>query len=114
MHRGVIIGRMRPGAKEADIIKAFGKSDQTELPHLAGVKHRSVFILGDIYVHLVEGDKPLGGIIPEFHQHPLFIEVKAELDQCVEPLSLDLYPGVGRHIYSWDAEIGREDGGNKK
>src|SRR5216683_5255749 len=54
--RGVIVAKIKPGA-EAKVAEIFAESDATELPGLAGVRHRSLFILDDVYVHLVEMDE---------------------------------------------------------
>ncbi|GHO65472.1 hypothetical protein KSC_043640 [Ktedonobacter sp. SOSP1-52] len=99
-YRGVIIGRYQSGS-EAAIADAFRRSDESELPHLLGVKSRHVWVLGDIYLHLVEAKSSLPTIIRQYINHPLFKEIKAEVDTYVQPLSPELNPGVGREIYRW-------------
>lgn len=99
-YRGVIIGRYQPGSEDA-IADAFQRSDKTELPHILGVKSRHVWVLGDIYMHFVEGQSALPEILKEHAKDPLFKDVKAELDTYVKPLSPELYPGVAREIYHW-------------
>lgn len=100
MYRGVIIGRYQEGSEGA-IVQAFQRSDNTDLPHILGVKSRHVWVLGDIYMHFVEGKAALPEILKEHARDPLFKDVKAELDTYVQPLSPELYPGVAREIYSW-------------
>lgn len=100
--RGIIIGRYEQGSEQA-IVEAFRRSDATELPHLLHVRSRHIWVLGDIYVHFVEGTA-LPSVIKDYYRHPLFMEVKAEVDQYVKPLSPDLNPGVGKEIYSWRPE----------
>lgn len=100
LYRGVIVGRYQAGS-EGEIVSAFRKSDETELPHLIGVHTRHVWVLGDIYIHFVEGDASLPSVIRGYANHPLFTAVKEELDRYVKPLAPDLYPGVGREIYYW-------------
>ena len=102
MHRGVIIGRYQQGS-EAAIADAFKRSDETELPRLLGVKSRHVWVLGDIYLHFVEAQASLPTVIKEYINHPLFKEIKAEVDTYVQPLSPELNPGVGQEIYCWTA-----------
>jgi aromatase len=99
-YRGVIIGRYEKGSEDA-ITSAFQRSDETELPHILGVKSRHVWVLGDIYMHFVEGQSALPEILKEHAKDPLFKDVKAELDTYVKPLSPDLYPGVAHEIYRW-------------
>lgn len=103
MARGMIIGRLRPGAQKQEIIAAFQESDATELPQLIGIQTRSVFILGDIYVHLIESETPLEVVLTDMKDHALFVDIKQRLDRCVEPLSPDLYPGIAEEIYFWSA-----------
>jgi len=103
LYRGVIIGRYQAGSEDA-IVQAFKKSDETELPQLLGVRSRHVWVLGDIYMHFVEGAASLPTVLKEYASHPLFKEIKAELDRYVQPLSPDLYPGVPKEIYQWRKE----------
>jgi aromatase len=100
LYRGVIIGRYQEGSEDA-ITCAFQRSDETELPHLLGVKSRHVWVLGNIYMHFVEGQSTLPEILKAHAKDPLFQEVKADLDTYVKPLTPDLYPGVAREIYRW-------------
>jgi len=100
VYRGVIIGRYQQGAEDA-ISNAVQRSDETELPRILGVKSRHVWVLGDIYMHFVEGQSALPEILKEHAKDPLFKGVKDELDTYVKPLSPDLYPGVAREIYRW-------------
>lgn len=100
IYRGVIIGRYEKGSEDA-IVHAFQRSDETELPHILGVKSRHVWVLGDIYMHFVEGQSALPEILKEHAKDPLFKDVKAELDTYVKPLSPELYPGVAHEIYRW-------------
>ena len=98
--RGVIIGRYQKGSEDA-IVDAFRRSDETELPHLVGVKSRHIWVLDDIYLHFVEAQASLPGVIKDYASHPLFKEVKAEVDVYVKPLAPEFDPGVGREIYHW-------------
>jgi aromatase len=100
LYRGVIVGRYQQGNEDA-IADAFRRSDETELPRLLGVKSRHVWVIGDIYLHFVEAQVALPQIIKEYAQHPLFKEVKAEVDTYVKPLAPEYDPGVGREIYRW-------------
>jgi cyclase len=53
MHRSLIVAKITPGAEE-EVARIFAESDATSLPRIAGVSHRSLYSLGDLYVHLVE------------------------------------------------------------
>jgi aromatase len=98
-YRGIIVGRHTPG-DENQIVEAFTRSDATELPNLVGVTSRHVWVQGEIYVHFVEGQSSLPTILKEYAQHPLFKEVKAELDQYVSLIYPDLPPNA-KQIYEW-------------
>lgn len=100
VYRGMIIGRYCEGS-EPHIADAFKRSDETELPHLLGVKSRHVWVLGGIYLHFVEGQSSLPAILKEYINHPLFTAIKAEMDTYVQPLSPECNPGVAREIYHW-------------
>lgn len=99
LYRGIIVGKYEPGSEEK-IAAAFEASDATDLPHLLGVKSRHVWTQGDIYIHFVEGSTSLPTVLKEYAQHPLFQEVKAELDQYVSLIYPDLPPHA-RQIYQW-------------
>src|SRR5437588_529860 len=62
--RGVIVAKIKPGC--ADKVAAiFAESDASDLPKLVGVRHRSLFILEDIYVHYVETDADFDASVAE-------------------------------------------------
>ncbi len=99
VYRGIIVGLHKPGSEEA-IVQAFTRSDATELPHLIGVKSRHVWVQGDIYVHFVEARATLSTVLKDYISHPLFKDVKAELDQYVSLID-PTAPPMARQIYVW-------------
>ncbi len=103
LYRGIIIGKHPPGSEDK-ITEAFTRSDATELPHLIGVKSRHVWVQGEVYVHFVEGQTSLPTVLREYAQHPLFQEVKAELDQYVSLIYPDLPPNA-KQIYEWRSGV---------
>ena len=104
--RGVIVARIRPGAKEK-VAEIFAESDAGALPRLAGVRHRSLFVLDDVYVHLVETDDDLDGAIAEVRDHPLFREISARLEPYIEPYDPCTWrspkDAMAQEFYRWDA-----------
>ncbi|GHO89538.1 TcmI family type II polyketide cyclase [Dictyobacter formicarum] len=106
LFRGIIVGNYKPGSEDK-IVEAFARSDATELPHLVGVKSRHVWTQGEIYVHFVEARSSLPTILKEYIQHPLFKDVKAELDQYVSLIYPDL-PPMAKQIYSWTNTDGQQ------
>jgi cyclase len=108
--RGVIVARIQPGAEEA-VARIFAESDRSELPALAGVVHRSLFVLDDIYVHYVETDADFEAAVDQIREHPLFKQISAELDAYISPYDPETWrspkDATAREFYSWDADPGR-------
>ena len=107
--RGVIVARIQPGAEDA-VARIFAESDESELPALAGVVHRSLFVLDDIYVHYVETDADFEAAVDQIREHPLFKEISAELDAYISPYDPETWrspkDATAREFYSWDADPG--------
>jgi cyclase len=105
--RGVIVARIKPGAEVA-VRNVFAESDATELPKLAGVRHRSLFVLEDIYIHLVEMDDDFTESVANIRDHPLFQEISKKLEPYIEPYNPVTWrsprDATAREFYTWDAE----------
>ncbi|RLK26085.1 cyclase [Micromonospora sp. M71_S20] len=84
MDRSLIVAKVVPSA-EARVAEIFAESDATELPRLVGVRHRSLYRLGDLYVHLLETETPGGGAVEAARGHPEFARVSARLRPYVSP-----------------------------
>lgn len=84
MHRTLIVARMMPGSQEkvADI---WAESDATELPRLAGVEHRSLWTLGDVYIQLLETAEPGQETIDRIKGHPEFVRISDRLSEFISP-----------------------------
>lgn len=110
VRRGVIVARIRPGACEK-VAEIFAESDATELPGLAGVRHRSLFVLEDLYVHLVEVDDDFESAVGGVREHELFREICARLEPYIEPYNPVTWrspkDAMAQAFYSWDAETPR-------
>ena len=103
--RGVIVAKIKPGCEEK-VAAIFAESDASELPGLVGVRHRSLFILEDIYVHLVETDDDFDASVSEVRNHPLFREISAKLDPYIQPYNPATWrspkDATALEFYSWD------------
>jgi len=110
VRRGVIVARIRPGAREK-VAEIFAESDATELPGLAGVRHRSLYVLEDLYVHLVEVDDDFESAVGGVREHELFREICARLEPYIEPYNPVTWrspkDAMAHAFYSWDAEAPR-------
>jgi cyclase len=105
--RGVIVARIKPGAAD-DVAKVFAESDTSDLPQLAGVKHRSLFVLEDIYVHYVEMDEDFEQSVDQVRGHPLFKEISRKLDEFITPYNPETWQSpkdaTALEFYTWDAD----------
>lgn len=105
--RGLIVARIKPGAEE-DVARIFAESDETELPRITGVRHRSLFVLDDIYVHLVETDDEFEQAVDRVRDHDLFTDVSRKLEPYITPYNPETWrspkDATAREFYSWDAE----------
>ena len=68
-----------------------------------GVRHRSLFVLDDVYIHYVETDDEFGAEVDAVREHPLFKEISAKLDAYIialRPRDVEVpqgRPGAGVH-----------------
>ena len=103
--RGVIVARIKPGARER-VAAIFAESDAGPLPRLAGVRHRSLYVLEDLYVHLVETEEDVEGAIDQVRDHPLFREISARLEPYIEPYNPATWcspaDAMAVEFYRWD------------
>lgn len=104
--RNLIIARIKPGSEEK-VAEIFAESDRTELPMLVGVRHRSLFVLEDIYVHLVETDDDFDESVGNVRNHQLFQEISKKLEPYIQPYNPLTWrsprDATAREFYSWDA-----------
>jgi cyclase len=104
--RGVIVARIKPGSEDK-VAEIFAESDRSELPGLAGVRHRSLFVLDDVYVHYVELDEDFEQSVAEVRDHPLFKEISKRLDEHITPYNPETWrspkDATAREFYVWDA-----------
>jgi cyclase len=104
--RGVIVARIKPGSEDK-VAEIFAESDRSELPGLAGVRHRSLFVLDDVYVHYVEMDEDFEQSVAEVRDHPLFKEISKRLDEHITPYNPETWrspkDATAREFYVWDA-----------
>jgi cyclase len=82
VHRALIVARMKPDSAH-DIAETFAASDGGELPRLVGVTGRSLFQFGDLYLHLIEAERPPGPEVAKVSSHPEFRSVSEQLASYV-------------------------------
>ena len=105
--RGVIVARIKPGSEE-EVAEIFAESDRTKLPELAGVKHRSLFVLDDIYIHYVETDADFELAVDQIRAEPLFRDISRKLDEYITPYKPESWQSPkdaqARQFYTWEPE----------
>jgi cyclase len=103
--RGLIVGRLRPDS-EAAVAEIFAEFDATELPRLVGVRHRSLFLFRDVYLHLVETDRDFATAVAGVRGHPLFVAISERLAEHVLPYDPATWrsprDSFAHEFYSWD------------
>ncbi|GLY22170.1 TcmI family type II polyketide cyclase [Micromonospora sp. NBRC 101691] len=105
MDRSLIVAKVLPTA-EPRVAEIFAESDATELPRLAGVRHRSLYRLHDLYVHLLETEQAGEGAVETARRHPEFTRISDRLRPYVSPyLPTWRSPrdAMARCFYRWDA-----------
>ncbi|MCX5071649.1 TcmI family type II polyketide cyclase [Streptomyces sp. NPDC002039] len=110
MHQALIVARMAPGSAP-DIAGLFAASDAGELPHLVGVKSRSLFQFGDVYLHLIESDKPPAPAIAQVTDHPEFRDLSDRLSVFISPHDPQTWrspkDAMAQQFYRWERSGGR-------
>ncbi|MEU6024076.1 TcmI family type II polyketide cyclase [Micromonospora sp. NPDC047134] len=110
MDRTLIVAKVVPTAEKL-VAEIFAESDTTELPHLIGVSHRSLYRLHDLYVHLLETDTPGDGAVEAAREHPEFLRISTRLRPYVTPYLPDWRSprdAMARCFYRFDAEPRRD------
>ncbi|MEV7202696.1 TcmI family type II polyketide cyclase [Streptomyces griseoluteus] len=107
MHQGLIVARMAPGSAQ-DIAKIFAESDRGELPHLVGVRRRSLFQFGDVYMHLVESDSDPAPAIAKVAGHPEFRGISERLSAYVSAYDPQTWrspkDAMAERFYVWERD----------
>ncbi|MFE9775099.1 TcmI family type II polyketide cyclase [Streptomyces sp. NPDC005931] len=110
MHHALIVARMAPGSAPA-IADVFAASDRGELPHLVGVRRRSLFQFGDdVYLHLIEAEQDPAPAIAKVAGHPEFRGISERLAAYVSPYDPETWrspaDAMARCFYRWDRDAG--------
>jgi cyclase len=84
MHRSLIVAKITPGS-QSEVAQIFAESDATALPRIAGVAHRSLYLLGDLYIHLLETVDTGTEAVTKARGHEEFTRVSDRLQQYIQP-----------------------------
>lgn len=107
MHRTLIVARMRPGAAD-EVAAVFADSDRhSGLPAAIGVRARSLFRFDDLYLHLVEGDRPLAEAVADHRDDPRFKRISEDLRPFISPYDpavwRDARDAMAHEFYRWES-----------
>ncbi|WP_336033755.1 TcmI family type II polyketide cyclase [Geodermatophilus sp. FMUSA9-8] len=106
MHQTMIIARMTPADAER-VADVFARSDATSMPHEIGVRHRSLFTFHELYVHLIEFDRPPAEAMRVAQELPAFRSVSEELRPYIaayDPGWRSPQDAMARRFYEWSAD----------
>ncbi|MDT3397994.1 TcmI family type II polyketide cyclase [Streptomyces sp. B1866] len=108
MHRALIVARMKPDAAP-DIAGVFAASDNSGvLPELIGVRARSLFQFGDVYLHLIEADEPPGPRVARVSGHPEFRGVSERLSPYIAAYDPTTWrepkDAMAHEFYRWERD----------
>lgn len=102
-NRTLIVAKIQPGA-EPEVARIFADSDGGPLPRALGVTERSLYVLRDLYVHLVEFEGKADEAMAVASRHPEFAKISERLRPYMSPYD----PGwrsprdaVARLFYTW-------------
>ncbi|WP_351224772.1 TcmI family type II polyketide cyclase [Streptomyces sp. NPDC002133] len=105
MHQALIVARMAPDSA-SDIAKVFAASDRGELPGLVGVTRRTLFQFGDVYMHLIEADRPPGPAVAKVADHPEFRDISDKLSAFVSAYDPQTWrspkDAMAQEFYRWE------------
>lgn len=104
MNTTLIVTHFVPGSEER-IARLFAESDGTELPHLIGVRRRRLFTIHDVYIHMVEADRPVADGLGKHHDNPLFQRLSKALDEYIIPFEGkwgSVQQASAQQFYHWE------------
>ena len=106
MNRMIIVARIQPGA-ESSVAGIFAESDTTTLPHDLGVERRSLYSLGDIYLHAIDFRIDPAEAMRRARGLQEFDRISTELRPFIKPYDEANWrspqDAVARAFYRWGA-----------
>lgn len=104
MDRTLIVARIKPDA-ESDIARIFAASDATDLPRTIGVRERSLYSLGELYVHVIDFDRSAEEAMAVAQRLDGFRDISRRLDPFVSAYDPETWrspkDAMARRFYHW-------------
>jgi cyclase len=108
MNRTIIVARIAPDAQPA-VAEIFKNSDATALPQELGVACRSLYSLGDLYLHAIDFRADPAEALRRARGLPAFEQISADLRPFIRPYDEATWrspqDAVAREFYRWSAPI---------
>ncbi|KOV82429.1 TcmI family type II polyketide cyclase [Nocardia sp. NRRL S-836] len=106
MHRTLIVARMVPEAT-GEVAAVFADSDHhSDLPEALGVRARSLFRFGELYLHLLESDRPLAEAVAAHRDDPRFRRISQDLSPFISAYDPGTWRGpkdaMAQEFYRWE------------
>lgn len=106
MNRTVIVARIQPDSEPA-VARVFADSDATALPRELGVQARSLYSLGDLYLHVIDFRDDPAEALRRAPQLPAFRRISADLSAFIRPYDEATWrspaDAIANEFYSWRA-----------
>jgi hypothetical protein len=103
VHQTMIIAKMAPSSAE-DVAAIFGRYDATSMPYEIGVQRRSLFRFHELYVHLIEFDRPAPEAMQIAQSLPTFRAVSEDLKPFItayDPNWRSPRDAMAQRFYHW-------------
>ncbi|MFE9751628.1 TcmI family type II polyketide cyclase [Actinosynnema sp. NPDC091369] len=109
MHRTLIVARMVPDTADK-IAAVFADSDHNSgLAEVIGVRARSLFQFGGLYLHLIEGERPLAEAVAEHRHDPRFKRISEDLSPFVSAYDPEAWrepkDAMAHEFYRWERHV---------
>jgi cyclase len=82
VNRTLIVARIAPGAQE-QVAGIFARSDQSELPGQLGVQRRALYTFHELYLHVIDFDRPSDEAMRTAATLPAFRQISEELSPYI-------------------------------
>ncbi|MFV0524993.1 MAG: TcmI family type II polyketide cyclase [Acidimicrobiales bacterium] len=105
--RTLIVAKLVPGS-ENQIAQIFSESDAGELPRQMDVQERSLYVLRDLYVHIIDFESEAEQRIKSGQDSAGFRDISERLSRHVRPYDPETWrspaDAMARRFYHWKAD----------
>ncbi|GGV44016.1 TcmI family type II polyketide cyclase [Streptomyces spectabilis] len=109
LHSTLIVNRMDP-VRQTEVAALFAELDATDFPERMGTRHRQLFLVGDVYLHLQHFGQEDGGALIDkawVDADPRFIRICDALMPIVPPYDPATWTtpadAIATRVHHWEA-----------